>query len=127
MGSPSRPTFQEILASQEEIEDGQIFFRLKDGVKLLVGGLHESRRISKTTGEHLMEKIRIVSQTRVHGEVEYNDGDFAEIQTVGIEGMEKDLLLETIQVHRNDASYTCDPFKDKLPVGSWLDVCKRSR
>ena len=24
-----------------------------------------------------MEKIRIVSQTRVHGEVEYNDGEFA--------------------------------------------------
>jgi hypothetical protein len=70
-----------------------------------------------------MEKIRIFSQKRVHGEVEYNDGDFAEIRTVGIEGIEKDLLLETIQVHRNDTSYTCEQFREKLPVGSWLSIC----
>jgi hypothetical protein len=70
-----------------------------------------------------MEKIRIVSQNRVHGEVEYNDGNFAEIQTVGIEGMEKDLLLETIQVHQHDTSYTCEQFREKLPVGSWLNIC----
>jgi hypothetical protein len=70
-----------------------------------------------------MEKIRIVSQNRVNGEVEYNDGDFAEIQTVGIEGIEKDLLLETIQVHRDNTSYTCEQFQDKLPVGSWLNIC----
>jgi len=36
-----------------------------------------------------MEKTRIVSQKRVHGEVESNDGEFAEIQTVGIEGIER--------------------------------------
>jgi hypothetical protein len=45
---------------------------------------------------------RSISRKRVHGEVEHNDGEFAEIQTVGIEGIEKDLLLETIQVHRCD-------------------------
>jgi len=33
------------------------------------------------------------------GEVEYNDGEFAQIQTIGIEGGDKDLLLETIQMH----------------------------
>jgi hypothetical protein len=54
-----------------------------------------------------MEKTRIVSHKRVQGEIEYNDGEFAEIQTVGIEGIEKDLLLETIQVHRGDTSYSC--------------------
>jgi hypothetical protein len=59
-----------------------------------------------------MEKIRIVSQTRVHGEVEYNDGEFAEVQTVGIEGIEKNLLLETIQVHRED---TCEQVPGKAP------------
>ena len=56
----------------------------------------------------------------VHGEVESNDGEFAEIQTVGIEGIETDLLLETIQVHRSDTSYSCEQFQDKFPVGSWL-------
>jgi hypothetical protein len=70
-----------------------------------------------------MEQIRIVSQKRVRGEVECNDGEFAEIQTVGIEGGEKDLLLETIQVHREDTSYSCDQFRDKLPAESWLDIC----
>ncbi|MGA8505370.1 MAG: hypothetical protein WB762_07160 [Candidatus Sulfotelmatobacter sp.] len=35
-----------------------------------------------TTGKLIMEKTRIVSQKRVHGEVESNDGEFAEIQTV---------------------------------------------
>ena len=29
-----------------------------------------------------MKKPRIISQKRVHGEVEYNDGEFAEIQTI---------------------------------------------
>jgi hypothetical protein len=70
-----------------------------------------------------MEKTRIVSQKRVHGEVELNDGEFAEIQTVGIEGIEKDLLLETIQIHRGDTSYSCEQFQDKFPAGSWLDIC----
>ena len=77
----------------------------------------------KTTGEPFTEKIRIFSQKRAHGEVEFNDGEFAEIQTVGIEAEEKDLLLETIQVHRNDTSYSSEQFQDKLPVGSWLDIC----
>jgi hypothetical protein len=36
---------------------------------------------------------------RVEGKVEYNDGDFAEVQTVGTEDIEKDLLLDTIQLH----------------------------
>jgi hypothetical protein len=54
-----------------------------------------------------MEKIGIVSQKRVHGEVESNEGEVAEIQTVGVDGIEKDLLLETIQLHRGDTSYSC--------------------
>ena len=59
----------------------------------------------------------------MYGEVDYNDGEYAEVQTVGIEASEKDLLLETIQVHRGDTSYSCEQFKDKLPVGLWLDIC----
>jgi hypothetical protein len=59
-----------------------------------------------------MEKTRVISQTRVRGEVEYNDGEFAEIQTVGIEASETDLLLKTIQVHREDTSYSCENIDD---------------
>jgi hypothetical protein len=51
----------------------------------------------------MAETIGIVFREQVHGEVEFNDGEFAEIQTVGIEGIEKDLLLQTIQVHRGGA------------------------
>ena len=70
-----------------------------------------------------MEKTRIFSQKRVYGRTESNNGEFAEIQTVGIEGIDKGLLLETIQVHRQDTSYSCEQFQDKLPVGSWFDIC----
>ena len=70
-----------------------------------------------------MEKLRVVSRKRLHGEVGFNDGEFAEIETVGIVGIEKDLLLGTIQVHRGDTSYSCEQFLDKLPVGSWVDIC----
>jgi len=65
----------------------------------------------------------IVFRKRVQGEVEFNDGEFAEIQTVGIEGIEKDLLLQTIQVHRGDTGYSCEQFQRKVPVGSWLKIC----
>ena len=34
----------------------------------------------------------MVVSKKVEGEVEYNDGDFAEVQTFGIEGIEKNLL-----------------------------------
>jgi hypothetical protein len=73
-----------------------------------------------------MKRTRIVSEKRVHGEVECNDGEFAEIQTVGIEGVEKNLLLETVQAHRDDTSYSCEQFQDKLSVGTWLDICTTS-
>jgi len=65
----------------------------------------------------------IIFRKQVHGEVEFNDGEFAEIQTVGIEGIEKDLLLQTIQVHRGDTGYSCEQFQRKVPVGSWLKIC----
>ena len=52
---------------------------------------------------------------RVEGEVEFNDGEFAEIQTYGIEGIEKDLLLKTVQIHREDTEDTSDDFKGDFP------------
>jgi hypothetical protein len=65
----------------------------------------------------------IVFRKQVHGEVEFNDGEFAEVQTVGIDGIEKDLLLQTIQVHRCDTEYPCEQFQQKVLVGSWLTIC----
>ena len=44
----------------------------------------------------------MVTSRRVEGTVEYNDGEFAKVLTYGIEGIEKDLLLETIQIHCED-------------------------
>ena len=42
----------------------------------------------------------MVVRKRVEVEVEYNDGEFAEVLTYGTEGIDKGLLLETIQIHR---------------------------
>jgi hypothetical protein len=42
-----------------------------------------------------MEKTQMLTSKRVEGQVEYNDGQFAEVQTIGIEGIDEDLLLET--------------------------------
>ena len=58
----------------------------------------------------------------VGGEVQYNDGEYAEVQTYGIEGNEKDLLLETIQIHRCDTEDTPEEFQRSFPVGSELDI-----
>jgi hypothetical protein len=49
-----------------------------------------------------MKNGRVISHRQVHGEVECNDGEFAEIQTVGIDDIEKNLQTETIQIHRED-------------------------
>ena len=58
------------------------------------------------------------------GEVHYNDGEFAfaEVQTVGIEGIEKNLLLETIQFHRCDTQDTPEGFQRRFPVGMRLGI-----
>jgi hypothetical protein len=69
-----------------------------------------------------MEKTRIVVQKTVKGRVDYNDGEFAEVQTVGIEGIEEDLWLETIQVHREDTEDLPEEFQRRFPVGMWLDI-----
>ncbi len=49
-----------------------------------------------------MEQTQMVVRKRVEGRIEYNDGESAEVQTVGIEGIEENLLLVTIQIHRED-------------------------
>jgi hypothetical protein len=64
----------------------------------------------------------MLTSKQVEGQVEYNDGEFAEIQTIGIEGIEKSLLLETIQIHRGDTQDTPEEFRHRFPVGVRLAV-----
>ena len=69
-----------------------------------------------------MEQTQLVVRKRVAGRIEYNDGDFAEVQTVGIEGIEEDLLLETLQIHRENTNDRPEEFQRRFPVGMWLDI-----
>jgi hypothetical protein len=68
-----------------------------------------------------MEKKQMVSCKRVEGEVQNNDGEFAEIQTIGMDGIEKNLLVETIQIHRCDTTNTPEEFQRRFPMG--LRLC----
>jgi hypothetical protein len=70
-----------------------------------------------------MENTRIISEKRVHGEVECNDGEFAEIQTFGIDDIANNLLLEKIQIHRENTRFSSADFEAKFPVGSLLEIC----
>ena len=69
-----------------------------------------------------METTRLLISKAVKGRIEYNDGEFAEVQTVGIEGIEEDLLLATIQIHRWDTQDTFEQFQRKFQVGMWLEI-----
>jgi hypothetical protein len=64
----------------------------------------------------------MVFSKKVKGEIDYNDGEFAEVQTSGIEGIEKDLSLGIIQIHREDTSDTSEEFQHRFPLGMWLDI-----
>ena len=64
----------------------------------------------------------MLTSKRVGGEVEYNDGEFAEIQTFGTEGVETDLLIETIQIQRSDTEDTPAKFRQRFPVGMRLGI-----
>jgi len=54
----------------------------------------------------------MVIRKRVAGLIEYNDGEFADVQIVGIEGLEKGLLLERVQLHREDTEDS--PYGDPI-------------
>ena len=69
-----------------------------------------------------MTKAHLVVCRAVEGVVDYNDGEFAEVQTVGIDGIETDLRLATIQVHREDTNDTPEEFQRRFPVGTWVDI-----
>jgi len=58
----------------------------------------------------------------VAAEVNFNDGEFAEVKTVGVEGIERNLWLGTFQIHRSDTDDTPDEFRRKFSIGMRLDV-----
>jgi len=59
---------------------------------------------------------------KVAGEVDLNNGEFAEVQTIGIDGIEKDLLLDTFQIHREDTDDT--PHHGGFMGGRPIPACK---
>jgi hypothetical protein len=69
-----------------------------------------------------MEKTQMLIRKRVEGLVDFNDGSFAEAGTYGIEGIEKNLLLETIQIHCEDTEDTPEEFQQRFPVGTTLSI-----
>jgi hypothetical protein len=74
-------------------------------------------------GRYGMSKEQTVVTTKtVLGEVQYNDGEFAEVETQGVDGIETGLILETIQVRRSDTNDGAMEFKRKFRVGTLLDV-----
>jgi hypothetical protein len=71
-----------------------------------------------------VEGGQVIVTKRVEGEVQFNDGEFAKVQTYGIEGIEKDLLLQTVHIHREDTDNTSDEFQKRFSVGTVLDITK---
>jgi hypothetical protein len=69
-----------------------------------------------------MTKRTTIIRKLVLGSVEYNDGEFAEIQTSGKEGADEGILLEIIQAHREDTCDTSEEFQRRFPVGARANI-----
>ena len=64
----------------------------------------------------------MLTRKRVEGKVEDNDGSFADVLIFGLEGIEENLLLETIQIHREDTEDTPKEFQKRFPVGTTVII-----
>ena len=64
----------------------------------------------------------MVVSKKLQGEVDYNDGEFAEVKTIGIEGIEEGLWLGTMQIHRPNTEDTSEEFQQRYPVGMLLQI-----
>ena len=64
----------------------------------------------------------MIIRKRVDGEVQYNDGNFVEIMTIGIEGIEEGLSLDAFQIHRCETENTPKEFQNRFPVGMRLGI-----
>ena len=69
-----------------------------------------------------VSRLAVTTRKEMRGEVLYNDGDFAEIQTIGTEGIERDLLLETVQIHRSDTGDAASDFQRWFKIGTRLHI-----
>ena len=69
-----------------------------------------------------ISRLAVTTRKEVQGEVLYNDGDFAEIQTIGTEGIERGLLLATVQIHRSDTDDAVVEFQRSFKVGMRLHI-----
>ena len=58
----------------------------------------------------------------MEGQVEYNNGEFAEVVTIGVEGIEKGLWSDSIQISSCDTKETAEQFRDRFPVGARLRI-----
>jgi hypothetical protein len=45
-----------------------------------------------------LKNYKLTSEMKRYGRVSYNDGELAEVQSIGMEELESGLLLETIQL-----------------------------
>lgn len=64
----------------------------------------------------------MIIRKRIDGEVQYNDGDFAEIMTIGIEETEEGLWLDAFQIHKCETENTPEEFQNRFPVGMRLSI-----
>jgi hypothetical protein len=64
----------------------------------------------------------MVITKEVEGVVDYNDGEFAEVKTIGIEGIDEGLWLGTMQIHRPNTEDTPEEFRQRYPVGMLLEI-----
>ncbi len=69
-----------------------------------------------------ISRLAVTTRKEVRGEVLYNAGDFDEIQTIGTEGIERDLLLETVQIHRSDTGDAAWDFQRRFKIGTLLHI-----
>src|ERR1022692_4883857 len=81
-----------------------------------------TKKQTATNQDTEMEKTQMIVRKQVEGAVQHNNGEFAEVLTFGIEGIEKDLALETIQIHCEDTGDTPEQFRQRFPVGTTLSI-----
>ena len=69
----------------------------------------------------------MITHKTVDGEVVYNDGSFAEVETSGVEGGEACFFLGTVQLHVEDTEDTPQEFQRRFPVGTRCILAQRPK
>jgi hypothetical protein len=74
-----------------------------------------------------MKRVSVTVIKKTLGMIEHNDGEFVEVQNIGIEGIETGLHLDRVQIQRSDTEYNRRDFLRRFKVGGLLDVCTTLR